>query len=808
MGVLIKDPTMFVGVVEGFPRQKLEMDRSYVCHVVGRVNSRGLWLGDDPLTFSLPLLMLQLSLISIITRSIHTLLKPFGQPLIVSQILGGLILGPSILGHNSTFAAKIFPLKGRTVIETLSVFGFMLFIFLIGVKMDPSMVLKSSRKALAIGIMGFFVPYALAGIVATILSHYLSLDHDIASVLPFIAAMLSMTGFPVIACFLAELKILNSEIGRLASSSSIISDVCHWSIMFVNYAAKIASFSSLKSTIGSILSSAFLVILIVFGIRPAAMWAIRHTPEGKPVKDIYIFFVLVALMGCGFMGEFIGISSLFASFLLGLVIPDGPPLGAALVERLDCFVSVLLMPIFFAMCGLNMDAFAIQNLKNVIAIQLVVFFAFLGKIIGTILPPLFCRMPLRDAFSLALIMNSKGIVELAMLNDMKKSSVVNEECFSLLIISVVVVTGVISPLVKALYDPSRRYLAYKRRTIFHNKKNEQLHLLACIHSQDNVQAIVNLLEASNPTKESPINLVVLHLVKLAGRSTSQLIAHHPCERPSLGPSQSERIFNVFQKLEQQNHGIVSVHCFKAISPFATMHNDVCSIALEKRTTFIIIPFHKQCRFGELGESPYASRHLNRNVLDKAPCSVGILIDSGKRKKSRSMTEKPAEYQVAVLFFGGPDDREALAYARRMSEHPLVSVTLLHFSALTTDIVGGTARSKMLDAEILSKFRINILQNERVSYQEEVVRDGLGVLSVTRSIECMYDLVMVGRRHTDSQFMSELRKSNEREELGTIGEILAASDLKDGASVLVVQQQTRVWGMHDPEDSTHLRRISL
>ncbi|XP_057955535.1 cation/H(+) antiporter 15-like isoform X2 [Malania oleifera] len=631
MGVLIKDPTMFVGVVEGFPRQKLEMDRSYVCHVVGRVNSRGLWLGDDPLTFSLPLLMLQLSLISIITRSIHTLLKPFGQPLIVSQILGGLILGPSILGHNSTFAAKIFPLKGRTVIETLSVFGFMLFIFLIGVKMDPSMVLKSSRKALAIGIMGFFVPYALAGIVATILSHYLSLDHDIASVLPFIAAMLSMTGFPVIACFLAELKILNSEIGR---------------------------------------------------------------------------------------------------------------------------------------------------------------------------------MPLRDAFSLALIMNSKGIVELAMLNDMKKSSVVNEECFSLLIISVVVVTGVISPLVKALYDPSRRYLAYKRRTIFHNKKNEQLHLLACIHSQDNVQAIVNLLEASNPTKESPINLVVLHLVKLAGRSTSQLIAHHPCERPSLGPSQSERIFNVFQKLEQQNHGIVSVHCFKAISPFATMHNDVCSIALEKRTTFIIIPFHKQCRFGELGESPYASRHLNRNVLDKAPCSVGILIDSGKRKKSRSMTEKPAEYQVAVLFFGGPDDREALAYARRMSEHPLVSVTLLHFSALTTDIVGGTARSKMLDAEILSKFRINILQNERVSYQEEVVRDGLGVLSVTRSIECMYDLVMVGRRHTDSQFMSELRKSNEREELGTIGEILAASDLKDGASVLVVQQQTRVWGMHDPEDSTHLRRISL
>ena len=334
-----------------------------------------------------------------------------------------MILGPSILGHNTLFASKMFPARGRTVLDTLSVFGFMLFIFLIGVKMDPTMVLKSGRKALAIGILGFFVPYALAGLVALIIRHVLPLDNEVKSILPLVVAIQSMTSFPVIACFLSELKILNSEIGRLASSSSIICDVFHWSIFSMRFVSKVAADRSITTSLGSFMSGTLLVTVIVFGIRPAALWAIRHTPEGKPVKEIYIFFFLVALMGCGLIGEVIGLSALFASFILGLVIPDGPPLGAALVERLDCFVSVLLMPIFFTNCGLSTDVFAIQNLRNAGAILLVVFASFVGKIIGTILPPLFCRMPFRDALSLALIMNSKGILEVAMLTNLKKEKV-------------------------------------------------------------------------------------------------------------------------------------------------------------------------------------------------------------------------------------------------------------------------------------------------------------------------------------------------------------------------------------------------
>lgn len=186
---------------------------------------------------------------------------------------------------------------------------------------------------------------------------------------------------------------------------------------------KIATARSFKLSVGSFLSAALYVAVIVFGIRPAALWVIRHTPEGRPVKGIYIFAVLLAVLCFGLIGEVIGLSSLFASLAFGLMIPDGPPLGAALVEKLDSVVSVLLMPLFFTSCGLQMDVFAIEKLENVGVIQVVVLVAFIGKILGTVLPPLFYRMPLRDAFSLGLIMNSKGIVELAFLNKWKQSNV-------------------------------------------------------------------------------------------------------------------------------------------------------------------------------------------------------------------------------------------------------------------------------------------------------------------------------------------------------------------------------------------------
>lgn len=381
--------------------------------------------------------------------------------------------------------------------------------------------------------------------------------------------------------------------------------------------------------------------------------------------------------------------------------------------------------------------------------------------------------------------------------------VLNDECFAIMIISVVAITGVISPLVKSLYDPSRRFLAYKRRTIQHHSHNQELRILACIHSQENIHTMITLLDASNPTKENPISLLVLHLIKLAGRASSLLVAHMPRDKPSQNPTQSERIFNAFKKFEHENSGQVSVHCYKGISPRTTMHNDVCSLALEHRISFIIMPFHKQRINGKKVDSSHLYRHLNMNVLDKAPCSVGVLVDRGNPMNFPFWLVEACFYKVCVLFLGGADDREALAYAQRMLKHPRVRVSLLHFKSTSLgegaiDIVGGTARSKVLDSEILQEYKLQAQINERAAYKEEEVVNRRDVLDVIESMDAAYDLVMVGKRHGESQLMDDLRKWNEDKGLGEVGEIIAARDFKLRASVLVVQQQTRVWGLRDPE----------
>lgn len=337
---------------------------------------------------------------------------------------GGVVLGPSVLGQNAAYLSRLFPSEGKMVLDTLSAFGFMFVVFLIGVKVDPTMVFRSGKKALVIGVLGFFVPYGLASFVIILLYKFASLDSEILEILPSVVEVHSITAFPVVTFFLEELKILNSDIGRLASSSSIISDVCHCALMIIKYAVKICTAASLKVTLGSLMSGALFLVFIVFGIRPAVWWAVRHTPEGKPVKDIYVFAVVVALLVCGFIGECIGVSATLPSLVLGLVIPDGPPLGAALVETLDCFVSEILMPLFFVVCGLETNILAIQKLENVVALQFLVVVTFVGKIMGTVVPPLFCRIPFRDAISLSLIMNSKGIVELAVFTQMKKIRVI------------------------------------------------------------------------------------------------------------------------------------------------------------------------------------------------------------------------------------------------------------------------------------------------------------------------------------------------------------------------------------------------
>ncbi|CAM8897294.1 unnamed protein product [Rhodiola kirilowii] len=785
------------------------MDRSsnaIVCYAPTMITTNGIWQGDNPLDYSLPLFILQLMMVVVLTRLLVFVLKPLKQPRVISEIIAGVILGPSVLGRNENFAATVFPLRSVMVLETMANIGLLYFLFLVGVEMDIGVIRRSGRRALAIAVGGMILPFMI-GIAFSFIMHKHDDVKNHGTYILFLSVALSVTAFPVLARILAELKLLNTELGRIAMSSALVNDICAWVLLAI--AIALSEDSASLASLYVILSSTVFVLFCIFVVRPGIKWLIRRTPEGESLSEFYICLILTGVMISGFITDAIGTHSVFGAFIFGLIIPNGP-LGAVLIEKLEDFVSGLLLPLFFAISGLRTNIDAIKGGKTWGILFLIIALSCLGKIAGTVLVALFHRIPYREGITLGLLMNTKGLVEMIILNVGRDQKVLDDQTFAMMVITAVVMTGIIGPVISAIYKPARRYAPYKIRTIMESKTDAELRLLVCIHTPRNVPTIINLLEALNATKRSPICVYVLHLVELTGRASAMLIVHNTRKsgRPAANrtQAQSDHIINAFENYEQ-HAGNVSVQPLTAISPYATMHVDICNLAEDKRAAFIIIPFHKQQTVdGAMEATNPAFRMVNQNVLANAPCSVGILVDRGLAGSTRLAANQIA-HQVAVLFFGGPDDREALSYAWRMAEHPGTTLTVVRFlpgeealeeSATTPGRSSSDPRmltvetdsdhEKLVDDEVLQNFRTKTGGNGSIVYSERIVNNGEETVSAIRAMENAHDMFIVGRgQGMISPLTAGLTDWSECPELGAIGDLLASSDAAATVSVLVVQQ---------------------
>ncbi|XP_055822230.1 cation/H(+) antiporter 15-like [Solanum dulcamara] len=790
-----------------------KIEDSIVCYAPTMIVTNGIWQGDNPLDYSLPLFIVQLTLVVVITRLLVFILKPIRQPRVIAEILGGVILGPSVLGRSSTFANTIFPRRSVMVLETMANIGLLYFLFLVGVEMDVAVLRRNSKKSLIIAIAGMIFP-CIIGSSFSFLLHEKSQNTKESTFILFLGLALSVTSFPVLARILAELKLINSEIGRTAMSASLINDMVAWIALGFAIAFSENKDMSLAS-LWVILSSVAFICVCFFVVKPLIERRISQTPEGESISEFNICLILTGVMISGFITDVIGTHSVFGAFVFGLIIPSGP-LGLTLIERLEDFVSGLFLPLFFAISGLKTEISAIDGAATWGILCVVIVLACAGKVIGVVLATLYYKMPFYEGLSLGLLMNAKGLVEMIVLNVGKDQKVLDEKSFAIMVIVAIGMTAIITPIVTIVYKPSRNFTPYKRRTVQKTKLDREFRVLVSIHTPKVVPTIISLLEASCPTKKSPICIYVLHLVELTGRASGMLIVHNMRKtgRPAMNrtQAQSDHIINAFENFEK-SAGCVCVQPLTAISPYSTMHEDICVLAEEKRVALIIIPFHKQQTVdGGLEITNPSFRTINQNVLANAPCSVGILVDRGLTGSTRS-TMNQISHHVAVLFFGGPDDREALAYAWRMSEHPNINLTVMRFlpgetatrsessnnkndhSILTVETERD--REKQLDEEYVTEFRTKTGNDESIVYTERVVNHGEETVAAIRSIDNSHDLFIVGRGEgSSSPLTAGLTDWSECPELGTIGDLLASSDFAMTASALVVQQYVGM-GTGDP-----------
>nr|XP_011462856.1 PREDICTED: cation/H(+) antiporter 19 [Fragaria vesca subsp. vesca] len=771
-----------------------------------KATSNGSFQGDSPLDYALPLLILQIILVVVFTRCLAYILKPLRQPRVIAEVIGGILLGPSALGRNKAFLNGIFPPKGMTVLETVANIGLCFFLFLVGLELDFNSIRRTGKKSLGIAICGITLPFVLGIATSAILRATISKGVQHGPFLVFNGVALSITAFPVLARILAELKLLTTDVGRIAMSAAAVNDVAAW-ILLALAIALTGTHSPLVS-VWVLLCGAGFVGFAVVAILPLLAMMARKSPDGEPVKELYICVTLSIVLAAAFVTDTIGIHALFGAFVVGIIMPKEGPFAGVLIEKIEDLVSGLFLPLYFVSSGLKTNVATISGAQSWGLLVLVIFTASFGKIVGTVALSLFFKVPLREAVALGVLMNTKGLVELIVLNIGKDRKVLNDQTFAIFVMMALFTTFITTPLVMAVYKPARKGAPYKLRTIFRKNPDTELRILACFHTTRNIPTMINIIESSRGTrKRGRLTVYAMHLMELSERSSAISMVHKArhnglpfWNKKSDNKDQMVIAFEAYEQLST-----VKIRPATAISSLNNMHEDICACAHQKTAAMILLPFHKHQRLdGTMESLGHSFQVVNERVLRHAPCSVGILVDRGLGGTTQ-VSASDVSYTALVAFFGGRDDREALAYGMRLAEHPGIALTVFRFIArkgktlrFGAQLVGITADNKKIlkeedssqeneeDEKFLEEYKklmSSSKENEESMLYEEKMVDSKGEIAVALKTLSKHNLFIVGRMPPTLPLV----ESSDCAELGPIGSFLASSDFSSTASVVVIQQ---------------------
>ncbi|RDY10865.1 Cation/H(+) antiporter 4, partial [Mucuna pruriens] len=771
--------------------------------------SDGIWThptGAIPSKSAFTIVELQIAIIFLVTQGFHFILKRLGIPYFVSQVMTGFLLGPSIpTGPMEKYKEMLFPFGSPDILATLSSLGYSFFLFINSVKMDLSLMTKTGKKAWVIGLSCYYVPILVGFVILSTFTPTWKnhLGDDVFS-LPVVFISNSGCSFAVVSTLLNDLEILNSELGRLALSIAFVNDVADIKVylFFPPSSVYVICIDLLLGGIGAGLGTAFvtsvgsdlsvriknmaaflgyLIFIPLFG-RPMMRWVVKNTPEGRSVNKTYIHVIIVAFLALGYFAGNFNQPFLAGAVILGLAVPEGPPLGSELVNKLELFSTWFLSSIFVTCCTMKVDLTQCNSLSFIVVISFFIIMVHFVRLLLCMGVCRHCKIPSKDAFCLFLILSCKGIVDICSYIIVYDSMSQSKQIIDIMIIWVLILGTTTGFGVKSLYDPSRKYAGYQQRNILNLKhNNSDLRIVACIHKPWHLVHIKNTLHLCSPAPDNILVADVVHLMELVGRSTPIFIAHKLQRSIGSSYNYSGEIIVSFDLFERDYVGSATANTYTAISPVALMHEDVCYLALDKNAALIILPFHvKWGGDGSIESQDSNIRALNSKVLERAPCSIGILVNRGLSGLNST------NYKVAMVFLGGPDDREALCLAKRFAKNHYNRLFVYRLLAHDHDMSNW---DHMIDDEELREVCGAYVQLENVTYEEIITEDASQTTFFIKDIAKNFDFIVVGRRNgVRTSHTFGLENWTEYSELGVIGDLLASPDTETNASILVVQQQ--------------------
>jgi len=391
-----------------------------------------------------PLLMLLLQMLVVIgaARLLGRGFRRIGQPAVVGEIFAGILLGPSLLGLLWPQAlAALFPAAGLAPLQLLSQLGVLLFMFGVGLEVDLSELRRQARAALVISHASMALPFLL-GMILALAAYPLLAPAGVAfhAFALFLGIAMSITAFPVLARILEERRLMHTPVGRMAIACAAIGDVSAWCLL-----ALVVALVHAHGPWGAARSAGLALLFVLLLHRVLKPWLQRRFAR-EPAAASALVWALLLLLACAACTEAIGIHALFGAFLAGTVMPAGAAWRGPLRERLTGFASAGLLPLFFALTGLRTQVGLLQGAQDWLLCGLIVAVAVAGKLGGTLLAARMTGSGWREAFSLGALMNTRGLMELIVLNLGYDLGILSGRAFTMLVLMALLTTVAAGPL--------------------------------------------------------------------------------------------------------------------------------------------------------------------------------------------------------------------------------------------------------------------------------------------------------------------------------------------------------------------------
>lgn len=423
----------------------------------------------DNLHHPLSILLIQIIAVLLMVRLFGFLFKHIGQPGVIGEIVAGIVLGPSVLGYffPDVFQA-LFPPESLTNLELLSQVGLVLFMFVIGMELDFSVLKNKINETLVISHAGILVPFFL-GIVASywIYEEYAAAQTAFLPFALFIGISMSITAFPVLARIIQERNMTKTSLGTLAIASAANDDVTAWCLLAVVIAiAKAGTFASALYAIGL---TALYIIIMFMVVRPFLKKVGEVYANQEVINKTFVALILLILIISSTLTEIIGIHALFGAFMAGVVMPPSIGFRKVMMEKVEDIALVFFLPLFFAFTGLRTEIGLINSPALWGVCLLLITVAVAGKLGGCAVAARLVGESWKDSFTIGTLMNTRGLMELVALNIGYEMGVLPPSIFVILVIMALVTTFMTTPLlhlVERIFARREERLSAKLKLIF------------------------------------------------------------------------------------------------------------------------------------------------------------------------------------------------------------------------------------------------------------------------------------------------------------------------------------------------------